>query len=74
MYVYDRVFSIEAQQQDIFDQVSGVVAQVLNGFNGSVMAYGQTSSGKTHTMEGPSLTDDNTKVHRPSIPFHELSS
>jgi type II secretory ATPase GspE/PulE/Tfp pilus assembly ATPase PilB-like protein len=25
---------------------------VLEGFNGTVLAYGQTSSGKTYTMEG----------------------
>lgn len=24
---------------------------VLNGYNGTIFAYGQTSSGKTHTME-----------------------
>lgn len=26
--------------------------QVVNGFNSTVFAYGQTSSGKTHTMKG----------------------
>ena len=25
---------------------------VLGGYNGTIFAYGQTSSGKTHTMEG----------------------
>ena len=29
----------------------------MTGFNGTILAYGQTSSGKTHTMEGPSLRD-----------------
>ncbi|CAE7434809.1 unnamed protein product, partial [Symbiodinium microadriaticum] len=29
----------------------------MEGFNGTILAYGQTSSGKTHTMEGPSLWD-----------------
>ena len=24
----------------------------MNGYNGTIFAYGQTSSGKTHTMEG----------------------
>ena len=27
-------------------------SDVLNGYNGTIFAYGQTSSGKTHTMEG----------------------
>ena len=29
-----------------------IVTDVLAGFNGTMFAYGQTSSGKTHTMEG----------------------
>lgn len=28
-----------------------IVQDVLSGYNGTVFAYGQTSSGKTHTME-----------------------
>ena len=27
------------------------LVDVLNGYNGTIFAYGQTSSGKTHTME-----------------------
>ena len=30
-------------------------SDVLKGFNGTIFAYGQTSSGKTHTMEGPDI-------------------
>ena len=32
------------------------LADVLSGYNGTIFAYGQTSSGKTHTMEG--IIDD----------------
>ena len=28
-----------------------VLPDVLGGYNGTIFAYGQTSSGKTHTME-----------------------
>lgn len=38
-----------------------IINSVLEGFNGSIMAYGQTSSGKTHTMLGPSIDDDENK-------------
>jgi len=34
---------------------------VLQGFNGTVFAYGQTSSGKTHTMQGPNIDDQELK-------------
>lgn len=30
---------------------------MLEGFNGTIFAYGQTSSGKTHTMQGPNIGD-----------------
>lgn len=32
-----------------------VVDSVLNGYNGTILAYGQTSSGKTHTMLGEDI-------------------
>ena len=43
----------EASQAVVFDgAVRPVVDAVLAGFNGTVMAYGQTGAGKTHTMQG----------------------
>ena len=27
---------------------------MLDGYNGTILAYGQTGAGKTHTMTGPS--------------------
>lgn len=38
-----------------------IVESVLEGFNGTVFAYGQTSSGKTFTMQGPDIYDRNMK-------------
>lgn len=32
-----------------------IIDGVLQGFNGTIFAYGQTSSGKTHTMQGPDI-------------------
>jgi centromeric protein E len=37
----------------VFDSVAkGLVRSVLQGYNGTIFAYGQTASGKTHTMQG----------------------
>lgn len=33
----------------------------MSGFNGTVLAYGQTSAGKSWTMEGPSIWDNNSQ-------------
>lgn len=53
---FDRVFPPECSQQEVYQYAArDIVEGVLNGYNGTVLAYGQTSSGKTHTMEGPRL-------------------
>ena len=40
------------------DIVKPLLNSVLNGFNGCIFAYGQTSTGKTFTMEGDSKNPD----------------
>ena len=58
-YNFDTVFNPTAKQEDIYNTaVKPIVDSVLEGFNGSIMAYGQTSSGKTHTMLGPDIDDE----------------
>jgi kinesin family protein C1 len=37
---------------DVFDEVRDVVRSALDGFKVCIFAYGQTSAGKTYTMEG----------------------
>ncbi|XP_068212238.1 centromere-associated protein E-like [Palaemon carinicauda] len=52
-YRFDRVFGMDYDNADIFFSVAaGIVESALAGFNGTIFAYGQTSSGKTHTMMG----------------------
>ena len=41
----------------IYSVASKLVDDVLSGQNGTVFAYGQTSSGKTYTMEGLNIQD-----------------
>lgn len=35
-----------------YESFRDLVDSVLNGFNGTIFAYGQTGTGKTFTMEG----------------------
>ncbi|GMH93651.1 hypothetical protein TrVE_jg2046 [Triparma verrucosa] len=49
---YDRVFRPDCSQSDVYTAAESIVTGVMMGFNGTIMSYGQTSSGKTHTMEG----------------------
>ncbi|XP_034836633.1 kinesin-like protein Klp68D isoform X1 [Maniola hyperantus] len=53
LFTYDAAYDYTADTQTIYDEmVRPLVASVLDGFNGCVFAYGQTGTGKTHTMEG----------------------
>lgn len=48
-----QVFGPNAQQKDLYEQaVIPIVNEVLDGFNCTIFAYGQTGTGKTYTMEG----------------------
>uniref|UniRef100_A0A8D0CRX4 Kinesin-like protein n=1 Tax=Sander lucioperca TaxID=283035 RepID=A0A8D0CRX4_SANLU len=52
-YVFDRVLPPNTEQVQVYDTCARqIVKDVLGGYNGTIFAYGQTSSGKTHTMEG----------------------
>mmetsp|Transcript_48397 Transcript_48397/g.78626 ORF Transcript_48397/g.78626 Transcript_48397/m.78626 type:complete len:725 (-) Transcript_48397:93-2267(-) len=48
----DKVMA-NASQEQVFDICAqDVVRSVMDGYNGTIMAYGQTGAGKTHTMTG----------------------
>lgn len=50
-FQFDEVFTETASQKRVYEVVAKpVVESVLNGFNGTVMAYGQTGTGKTFTL------------------------
>uniref|UniRef100_A0A1A7Z1S5 Kinesin-like protein n=1 Tax=Iconisemion striatum TaxID=60296 RepID=A0A1A7Z1S5_9TELE len=52
-YMFDRVFQSSTSQEQVYNACAQkIVKDVLEGYNGTIFAYGQTSSGKTHTMEG----------------------
>lgn len=52
-YSLDNVFNESCTTDHIYRHTTQeVVAKVIGGFNGTVFAYGQTSSGKTHTIRG----------------------
>merc|ERR1719220_979267 len=57
LYMFDKVLKPNVTQNQVYDSTAkSIVKDVLSGYNGTIFAYGQTSSGKTHTMEG--IIDD----------------
>ncbi|KAM5548696.1 kinesin-like protein KIN-7D, mitochondrial [Rosa sericea] len=52
-YAFDKVFGQDTNSQEVYEVAAKpVVKAAMEGVNGTVFAYGVTSSGKTHTMHG----------------------
>ena len=58
---FDHVFAHDASQEEVYVKVGQpVVDQCLKGYNGAILCYGQTSSGKV----GSSRADYTAHPHR----------
>ncbi|CAM0951394.1 unnamed protein product [Alopecurus aequalis] len=52
-FEFDEIFSEECHTADVYGaRTKHIVDSAVQGFNGTVFAYGQTNSGKTYTMRG----------------------
>jgi len=61
-YTFDATFDPRTTQESVYlTAVEPIVDSVMEGYNGTIFAYGQTSSGKTHTMLGPDIDNEEQK-------------
>ena len=52
-FTFDHTYDWRATQQLIFEQTAlPILESIMEGYNGTIFAYGQTGTGKTYTMEG----------------------
>ncbi|KAK9805923.1 hypothetical protein WJX73_005541 [Symbiochloris irregularis] len=52
-FKFDYVHDARSEQIEVYDRsAKGVVDNAIQGYNAAIIAYGQTGTGKTHTMEG----------------------
>lgn len=83
---FNAVIGGERSQQEVWDmsRIDAVVKKVALGFHATVFAYGQTGTGKTHTMEGytyehhcgmaPTVAAARPRVKAGVVsPFHHVS-
>ncbi|KAL5770744.1 hypothetical protein ACOSP7_014898 [Xanthoceras sorbifolium] len=49
---FDKVFNQTASQENVFVEIEPILRSALDGHNVCVLAYGQTGTGKTFTMDG----------------------
>jgi Kinesin-like protein len=48
-----NIFNFRSNQEEIFSKcVRDLIGTVINGYNGTIIAYGQSGTGKTYSMEG----------------------
>ena len=53
IFTFTKVFGTDHNQEMVFNDVGReTVKEVLIGYNGTILAYGPTGSGKTHSMFG----------------------
>jgi Cdc6-like AAA superfamily ATPase len=66
-FTFDNVFDMESSQDSVYEaSAKPAVNSILQGYNSTVFAYGQTGTGKTFTMEG--FTYNSTDPKRGIIP------
>src|SRR6195952_1091399 len=59
---------MNSRQKDVFDfSIKSTVDDILNGYNGTVFAYGQTGAGKSYTMMGTDIGDEEGRGVIPRI-------
>jgi len=57
-FTFDHVYDQHCTQEKVYETTAkAVVESSLQGYNATVFAYGQTGTGKTHTMEGFGLRE-----------------
>ncbi|KAL1546870.1 kinesin-like protein KIN-7N [Salvia divinorum] len=62
-YAFDHLFDQECSNGTVYKLlIKGIISAAMEGFNGTAFAYGQTSSGKTFTMNGSE--NDPGIIHR----------
>ncbi|XP_039206622.1 centromere-associated protein E isoform X1 [Crotalus tigris] len=52
-FVFDRVFHSDSSTKEVYQGVTApIIKSAVQGYNGTIFAYGQTASGKTYTILG----------------------
>lgn len=65
---FDRIFGFDSAQEQVYNTVAKpVVDGLFEGYNGTIIAYGQTASGKTFTMEGSDIDDPELRGITPRV-------
>ena len=54
-FEFDYIFDNKATQEDVYEEATLLIQSMLQGNNVCIIAYGQTCTGKTYTIQGPDI-------------------
>ena len=67
-FTFDQVYDESVTQEYIYmNTASRIVESVIDGFNGTIFAYGQTGTGKTYTMLGACAIQQRSGRNKPCV-------
>lgn len=71
LFVFDRVFGEDVSQDGVWSYLHDSVDAFVQGYNVSVLAYGQSGSGKSYTMgtSGPAEQNDSHIMGKPACSY-----
>ncbi|CAK60607.1 unnamed protein product (macronuclear) [Paramecium tetraurelia] len=62
-FTFDYVYDQESTQVEVYETTAALsVDSTLQGYNSTIIAYGQTGTGKTYTMHGFSFTPNSDQL------------
>jgi hypothetical protein len=69
LFIFDRVFSEDTKQEGVWEYLHDSVDSFVQGYNVSVLAYGQSGAGKSYTMgtSGPAEQNDPRIMGKPRL-------
>ena len=68
IFIFDRVFGEEVDQRGVYDYLQESVDSFLQGYNVSILAYGQSGAGKSYTMGTSGPQEQNHQETKGVIP------
>jgi hypothetical protein len=69
-FQFDRIFSPDMEQKDLYDEVDELVLSALDGYNVCLMSFGQSGCGKTYSMLGDVKYTGNDSIEIDDIGMH----
>jgi hypothetical protein len=73
-YEFDYIFNQKSHQHEVYEEVSLLVQSMIQGKNICIIAYGQTCTGKTYTIQGPNKSHPGIAIRSAKELFELIGS